>query len=58
MNMVEIATNPNGYGIHVDAVLKRYAPERNRAILLPCHISEHYVNVDIVRHVSFGDRNT
>jgi hypothetical protein len=33
MRMVEIATNPEGYRVHVSVVLKRYAPDNNQAIL-------------------------
>jgi hypothetical protein len=45
--MVEIATNPKGYRVHADEVLKRYATDTNQPTLAQYHISGHNFDLDI-----------
>ena len=47
--MAEVATNPLGYRVHADEVLKRYAPDKNQATPTQYHISDHNFNLDILR---------
>jgi len=50
--MVEIATNPKGYGVDADEVLMRYIPDKNQATPARYHISDQNFNLDIL--LSYG----
>jgi len=52
MCVVEIATNPQGYRVHADAVLKRYTPDHDQSTSGRYHISDHNFNLDI--SLSYG----
>jgi len=47
LRMVEIATNPQGYHVHVGEVLKHYTPEKNQATPARYHISGYNFNLGI-----------
>ena len=47
MRKVEIATNPQGYPVHANEVLKRYVTVKNQPTLVRYQLSSHNFNLNI-----------